>query len=71
MKLEITKRGVYDQKGQPIPVGTEITVKGDTVPGWLGNKGVEVKAKGKSAVTNPANDPVQQTAPSGTAPAKE
>ena len=27
MKFEITEKGVYDAKGQPAPVGTEITVK--------------------------------------------
>lgn len=56
MKIEITEKGVYDTKGHPIPVGTEITVKGDTVPAWLVNKGrvIAEKPAKATAVTNPA-----------------
>lgn len=55
MKVEITKQGVYDKAGKAIPVGAEIEVKGDVVPGWLVNKGrVIADKKGKTAVTNPA-----------------
>lgn len=56
MKIEITEKGVYDRKGERIPVGTEITVKGDTVPAAFVNKCRvigEKPAKGV-AVTNPA-----------------
>ncbi|KPF74559.1 hypothetical protein IP68_12400 [Blastomonas sp. AAP25] len=53
MKIEITQKGVYDAKGQEIEVGTEMDIKGDTVPAWLVNKGrVLAEAKGKAAVTN-------------------
>jgi len=63
MKFEIIRKGVYDQNGNSIPVGTEITVKGDEVPSWLLNKGrVVADRKGKTAVTNPAKDPVQAKA---------
>lgn len=55
MKITITELGVYDQNGDQIEVGTVVDVKGDTVPGWLVNKGeVLADAKGKTAVTNPA-----------------
>lgn len=55
MKIEITKRGVYDGKGKQIPVGTEVIVKGDKVPGHLLNKGrIIAESKDKNPVTNPA-----------------
>ena len=58
MKIKITEAGVYDQKGQRVPVGTEITVKGDAIPGWLVNKGRVVAEKPAKAVavTNPKAD---------------
>jgi hypothetical protein len=63
MKIEITEPGVYDQDGKRVPVGTEINVKGDGVPAWLNGKGrVVAQAKAKTAVTNPAKDPVQEKA---------
>ena len=52
MKYEVTKRGVYDAKGEMIEIGTEIEVKGDKQPGYLIGKSVPVKG-GKTAVTNP------------------
>lgn len=54
MKVEITRRGVYDKKGKPIEVGKSITVEGDKMPAWLIGKAIEVGAKKKAAVTNPA-----------------
>lgn len=62
MKVEVTQKGVYDAKGSAIPVGTELTVKGDAVPAWLVNKCrvlVERPAKEAKAVTNPAGDDTQ------------
>ena len=56
MKYEVTRRGVYDAKGEMIEIGTEIEVRGDTVPGYLVGKSVPVKG-GKVAVTNPAQNP--------------
>ena len=53
MKVEITRRGVYDKKSKPIPVGKTITVEGDEMPAWLIGKAVEV-GKRNAAVTNPA-----------------
>ncbi|MDV4167808.1 hypothetical protein [Rhodovulum sp. FJ3] len=50
MKFKVTEKGVYDAKGNRVKVGAEITVKGDTVPSYLANKGHAVEA----AVTNPA-----------------
>ncbi len=61
MKFEITQKGVYDQKGKPIPVGTEIDVDGEKVPAWLVNKGSPMKSKGKTAVTNPAKGALPQS----------
>ena len=64
MKIVIAEKGVYDQKGQPVPVGTEISVKGDAAPAWLVNKGRVIGEKPAKAVavTNPAKDPVQAKA---------
>jgi len=63
MKFEITQKGVYDAKGNNIAVGEEVTVEGDTMPGWLVGKAVRIKErKGKTAVTNPAKGAVQQDA---------
>lgn len=66
MKFEITRKGVHDAKGEPIEPGTEITIKGDAVPGWLVNKGRVVKPAptGKKAMTNPAGAEPQD-APEG------
>lgn len=55
MKMEVTRRGVYDAKGEKIEIGTVLTVKGDTVPGYLLNKAVEVKGE-RTEITNPALD---------------
>jgi len=57
MKIKITGTGIYDGKGQEIPVGTEFDVKAEP-NGWAGRYtviGDETKAKGgKKGVTNPA-----------------
>lgn len=55
MKIEVTRKGVYDQNGNPVPVGTEITVKGDEIPASLVNKGRVIASKPAKAVavTNP------------------
>lgn len=66
MKMEVTRRGVYDAKGNEIEVGTVVDVKGDKVPGYLLNKAIEVKEK-RTAITNPAEKPVQQPVDTKTA----
>lgn len=53
MRLKITKPGYHDKDGQPVEVGTIITVKGDDVPSALVNK-CEIVAddvKGKEPAT--------------------
>ncbi len=58
MKLEITEKGAHDEDGKEIPVGEEITVKGDAIPGFLVGKCRQIdkpKAK-KAAVVNPKED---------------
>lgn len=64
MRIEITRPGVYDEKGNEIEVGTAVTVKGDSVPAWLVNKGrvVADKPTKATAITNPAKKPIQQKA---------
>lgn len=52
MKVTITEKGVFDADGERIPVGTEIEVKGEVLPGPLVGKCQEV-GKAKKAVTNP------------------
>lgn len=57
MKLRITHPGYHDQYGEPAPLGTVLTVKGDTIPASLLNK-CEVVAGDeaeKTAVTNPGD----------------
>jgi hypothetical protein len=52
MKAKITQAGVYDSQGKRVNVGTELPIKGDTLPRYLVGKatlsGAEV------AITNPA-----------------
>lgn len=51
-KYEITEKGCNG-----LAVGDVVEVKGDTMPGWLVGKAVEVKTrKEKAAVTNPADN---------------
>lgn len=57
MKATVLKKGVYDKDGNRVPVGTSITVKGDTLPAYLKGKAkAEAKAMPKEAVTNPASE---------------
>ncbi|MFC3169228.1 hypothetical protein [Paracoccus fontiphilus] len=53
MKLKITKPGYHDQKGEPVEVGTVITVSGDKIPAALINKCEQLDddTKGKEPVT--------------------
>lgn len=51
MKVKVTEKGVYDAKGERVPVGTVLSVKGDELPAYLVGKAV---ADGAQAVTNPA-----------------
>lgn len=61
MKVEVTRKGVYDQAGKRVPVGTEVEVKGEVVPGYLRSKCRVVAGKGqRAAVTNPAEGAVKQ-----------
>lgn len=54
MKIEITARGIYDNAGEEIPVGTELTLK-DEPTDWVGRyRVVGGDVSGKTAVTNPA-----------------
>lgn len=52
MKIQITKPGIYGSDGQPIPVGTELTVKAEP-KGWKGRYTVVGKTEGKVAVAAP------------------
>lgn len=55
MKIEITAGGIYDSTGKEIPVGTELSVK-EEPKGWAGRyRVVGGGAKGKTAITNPAD----------------
>lgn len=52
MRIKITAGGIYDGKGQEIPVGTELTVKEEPTA-WAGRfETIEGDGKGKTAVTN-------------------
>lgn len=56
IKIEITRKGVHDAKGNPIAIGTEMTIKADTLPASLVNKCrvIAEKPAKAAAVTNPA-----------------
>lgn len=52
MRIKITGGGIYDGKGQEIPVGTELTVKEEPTA-WAGRfETIEGDGKGKTSVTN-------------------
>lgn len=53
MRYKITERGVYDQSGAIVPVGTVITAS-SPAPAWLTNKAEALPEPEKAvAVTNP------------------
>lgn len=54
MKVQVTEKGVFDPKGERIPVGTELDFEGDELPSPLVGK-VRIISGGKTAVTNPAH----------------
>ena len=56
MKVRITQKGVFNPKGERVPVGAELNIKGDEVPTFLVGKCI-VLTGGKTAVTNPAPNP--------------
>jgi hypothetical protein len=56
MKVRISQAGVFNPKGERIPVGAELSIKGDTLPTYLVGKCIELEG-GKTAVTNPAPNP--------------
>lgn len=52
MRIKITGGGIYDGKGQEIPVGTELTVKEEPTA-WAGRfETISGDGKGKTAITN-------------------
>lgn len=57
MKIEITEKGVFDQKGERIEVGTELDIKGDKLPAAFVGKAKILRQKPAKAVavTNPAD----------------
>lgn len=59
VRIKITKPGIYGAKGE-VPVGTELTLKQEP-KGWAGRYVVLSDSKGKTAVTNPA----EETPPTG------
>ncbi len=52
MKMKVTRRGVYDAKGEEIKVGTVLKIDGDKVPGYLVNKAEQLD--GAVGIVNPA-----------------
>lgn len=53
MKIQITKPGIFNSSGEPIPVGAELTVKSEPA-GWKGRYEVlRGGGEGKAAVVNP------------------
>lgn len=53
MRIQITKPGLFNSAGEPIEVGTELTVKGEPTA-WKGRYEVlRGSGEGKTAVVNP------------------
>ncbi|MDK3016543.1 hypothetical protein [Pseudodonghicola flavimaris] len=54
MKIRITGAGIFGAKGA-IPIGTEMTIKGEPPAGWAGKYSVieDGAATGAEGVTNP------------------
>lgn len=50
MKAKVIRKGVHDQDGKPVQIGTEIEFNGDVLPGYLVGKAVSVDAV---AIPNP------------------
>jgi hypothetical protein len=61
MRFEVTQKGVYDKDNNRVPVGAVIEHDGDTVPGYLKNKGRVLDDGAKTAVTNPAKGSIQES----------
>lgn len=60
MEAKVTEKGVFDQSGKPVPIGTTIFVNGDMLPGYLVNKAVLLEdTKKRVAVTNPKKGATQ------------
>lgn len=54
MKAKVIENGVYDAKGNRVPVGAEVGFKGDKLPAYLVGKAVLIEGKAeKVAVINP------------------
>lgn len=56
MKLEVTERGMRDQDGKPIEVGTVLTVKADAIPASMINKVRQLGGIGQTPVMNVDDD---------------
>lgn len=60
MRIKITKGGIYGSAGE-IAIGSELDVKKEP-KGWKGRyEVISGGSKAKTAVTNPATDPIVQT----------
>lgn len=62
MKLEVTQKGIRDQRGDRIPVGTILTIKGDSIPAGMVSK-VRVLADDPVAVAEPVTNPARRGRP--------
>lgn len=51
MKLEVTHKGIRDQDGKPVEIGTVLNIKGDTVPVGMVNKVRVIADKGGKTLT--------------------
>jgi hypothetical protein len=60
-RAKITEKGVFNQKGEELKVGSFVEFKGDTLPRYLEGKAIPPEAE---LVVNPdADEPVVPTAP--------
>lgn len=61
MKLKVIQKNARAD-GKPIEVGKVLNIKGDTIPASLVGKVQRLDDEEKTAITNPAEQPVQQPA---------
>ena len=59
-RAKITEKGVFNQKGEELKVGSFVDFKGDTLPRYLEGKAIPPEAE---LVVNPADEPAVPAAP--------
>lgn len=70
MKIKVTQRGIRDQDGKRVPIGTVLDIKGDTIPAGMVNKVEVIADKGRKTLTVD-NEPAPDEAEAMPSPGKK